>query len=266
MSCDKRLLHCDESFIHTEQAISFSNARGDRLAGVLHAPAAKGDQCGAAILCHGMDSDKNSAKLIFLSRALAEVGVATLRFDFSYVGASSGKYEDLTCSGEVDDLCAYELMQQRYPGKLGIFGSSLGGTVALLFAAQQPKVAALATLAAPLHPEEFPKRMLTPPQLQQWREEGLTYYNGRQLNRTLLEDLEKIDVVAAAKSIRCPVLILHGDADQVVPVAEAHELNGCLTTKTRLTVYPGADHRLSDPSVMRSAMAEALEWLTKHVG
>jgi len=35
--------------------------------------------------------------------------------------------------------------------------------------------------------------------------------------------------IAAAKQARCPALILHGDADAVVPVEEAHELYGCLT-------------------------------------
>jgi putative redox protein len=234
---------------------------------VLHPPAQNRVQRGAAILCHGMDSDKNSAKLVFLSRALAKVGVAALRFDFSFVGSSSGNFEDLTVNGEVDDLrAAYDLMKQRYPGKIAIFGSSMGGTVALLFAAQQPQVAVLATLAAPLHPEEFPKRILTPAELQQWRAQGFAIYNRRRLNVTLLEDLDRIDVVDAAKKVRCPALILHGAVDQVVPVEEAHELYGCLMGVKRLSILSGADHRLSEPAMMQLAMAEALVWLTEHVG
>jgi alpha/beta superfamily hydrolase len=213
----------------TEERLSFTNSRGNTLAGVLHHPAESRVQRGAVILCHGMESDKNSEKLIFLSRALAQAGVAALRFDFSYAGESSGNFEELTCSGEVEDLrAAYDLMQERYPGKIAILGSSLGGTVALLFAAQQPQVAALATLAAPLRPEDFPKRMLTPAQLQQWRAQGYTFFNRRRLNVTLLEDLDRIDVVTAAKKVRCPALILHGDADKVVPIEEAYELYGCL--------------------------------------
>ena len=65
-----------------EQPISFSNSRGDTLAGVLHHPA-RNDMRGAAILCHGMESDKNSEKLIFLGRQLAQRGILTLRFDLS---------------------------------------------------------------------------------------------------------------------------------------------------------------------------------------
>jgi fermentation-respiration switch protein FrsA (DUF1100 family) len=39
--------------------------------------------------------------------------------------------------------------------------------------------------------------------------------------------------IAAAKQVRSPALILHGDADAVVPVAEAYELYGCVTGSKR---------------------------------
>ena len=250
--------------MHNER-ISFTNACGDTLIGVLHHPV-ENNSAGAAILCHGMESDKNSEKLIFLGRQLAERGILTLRFDFSYVGESSGKFADITYSGEVEDLrAAYELMRRHRDGKIAIFGSSMGGTVALMFAAAEPQVAAVATLAAPLHPENFPKRVLSPAGLELWRKRGITHYNGQRLNRTLLEDLESIDVPGTVRSIQCPVLILHGDADEVVPVAEAHELHGCLKNSKRLSILKGGDHRLSDPILMQRAMRQALDWLTEHV-
>lgn len=248
-----------------EQRISFANSRGDTLVGVMHY-AAKDRTNGAVILCHGMESDRNSEKLIFLGRHLAQRGILTLRFDFSYVGESSGKFEDITYSGEVEDLrAAYALIQSRHIGKIAIFGSSMGGTVALMFAATEPHVAALATLAAPLHPENFPQRFLTPVGLECWRKHGFTRYNGQRLNLTLLEDLENIDVAGAARRIHCPVLILHGDNDEVVPLAEAHELHDLLANPKRLSVLKDGDHRLSNPTIMQRAMREALDWLTEHV-
>jgi predicted alpha/beta-hydrolase family hydrolase len=66
--------------IDTER-ISFHNSRGDTLVGVLHHPAGN-NSAGAAILCHGMESHKNSEKLIFLGRELAQRGILALRFDF----------------------------------------------------------------------------------------------------------------------------------------------------------------------------------------
>lgn len=248
-----------------QEKISFRNSRGDRLSGVLHHPL-EPRAAGSVILCHGMESDKNSEKLIFLSQALAGRGILTLRFDFAYVGESSGKFADITYAGEVEDLsAAYALMRSRQMGRIAIFGSSMGGTVALLFAAREPGVAALVTLAAPLHPENFPKRILTAKQFQRWREQGFTVYNGQRLNVSLLEDLEKIDAPEAARKIRCPVLILHGDADEVVPVEEARELHACLATSKCLSIRRGADHRFSDPADMQGALGEALDWLSENV-
>jgi putative redox protein len=213
-----------------------------------------------------MESNKNSEKLVFLGEALASRGILALRFDFSYVGESSGKFEDITYSGEVDDLrAAYALVQSRDPGKIAILGSSMGGTVALLFAAEEPAIAALVTVAAPVHPEQFPRRTLTSKQIDEWRNQGFTFYHGQRLNVSLLHDLDKINALQAAARVICPVLIIHGDADEVVPVREAHELYGCLTNSRRLLVLKGCDHRLSDPASMQLAVREALDWLTKHV-
>ena len=248
-----------------EEKITFENARGDTLSGVLHHPS-PAKPTGAAILCHGMDSNKNSEKLIFLARKLAEIGVLALRFDFTYVGESSGKFEDITYSGEVEDLtAAYALIQARKPGKTAILGSSMGGTIAVLFAAIEPSVAALVTVAAPVHPESFPARILTPTHLQQWRERGFTFYNGQRLNVTLLDDLERLNVPQSARKVKCPVLILHGDADEVVPVNEAFELHDCLSGTKRLSLLKGTDHRISDPALMQRALQESFDWLVEHV-
>ncbi|MGE5306684.1 MAG: alpha/beta hydrolase [Alphaproteobacteria bacterium] len=248
-----------------EERISFTNSRGDKLSGVLHHPTNAAPR-GAVILCHGMESNKNSEKIVSLGAALAGRGILALRFDFSYAGESSGKFEDITYSGEVDDLrAAYALVRNRHPGKIAILGSSMGGTVALLFAAEEPAVAALVTVAAPVHPEEFPRRALTPKQIDEWRNRGFTFHHGQRLNVSLLHDLEKINILEAAARIICPVLIVHGDADEVVPVKEAHELHGRLTDSKKLLILKGGDHRLSDPAIMQRAIAESLDWLAKPV-
>jgi alpha-beta hydrolase superfamily lysophospholipase len=248
-----------------EEKVIFKNSRGDRLSGVLHHPSLPSPN-GAVILCHGMDSNKSSEKLVFLTREIAAAGVLALRFDFAYVGESSGCFEEITCRGEMDDLkAAYALVQNHRPGKIALMGSSMGGTVALLFAAGKSAIAALVTLAAPFHPENFPRRMLSEAQLHDWRECGFTTYNGRRLNVSLLDDLEQLDLPQAARAVACPTLVLHGDADAVVPVEEAYELHGCLRGPKRLSILPGGDHRLSNPALMERALKESLDWLLAHL-
>jgi len=53
------------------------------------------------------------------------------------------------------------------------------------------------------------------------------------------EDLKKMDV---------PTLILHGDADQIVPIADSALLSVKLAPKATLKIYPGGSHALGDTS------------------
>ena len=77
-----------------EENVSFVNRRGQALSGVLHHPEASTPR-GGVILCHGMESDKESDKLVLLSRELAGRGLLALRFDFACAG-KSGKFEEIT--------------------------------------------------------------------------------------------------------------------------------------------------------------------------
>jgi non-heme chloroperoxidase len=51
----------------------------------------------------------------------------------------------------------------------------------------------------------------------------------------MTEDLKKIDV---------PTLIIHGDDDQIVPIADSALLSAKLVKNATLKVYPGAPHGL----------------------
>ncbi len=248
-----------------EERVSFTNDRGDTLQGILHHPAADHLSKGA-ILCHGMESNKESEKIIALGRGLAERGILALRFDFSYAGESSGKFAEITYSGEVRDLeAAFNFMLRRPVKKMALLGSSMGGTVGLLFVAEHKNVAALVTVAAPLHPERFTERLLSPDEANQWRRSGHITYHGQRLKVSLLDDLGKINVPEAAKKIRCPLLIIHGDRDETVPVGEAHELYGLVGGPKRLCILEGGDHRLSNPALLEKALKESFDWITLHL-
>jgi carboxymethylenebutenolidase len=66
----------------------------------------------------------------------------------------------------------------------------------------------------------------------------------------------------------CPVLILHGEADPIIPVDEAYQLQGVLEKKGipyETKIYPGAGHGFED-DVWRDAGLRSLRFLQKHLG
>ncbi|HKM49087.1 MAG TPA: dienelactone hydrolase family protein [Terriglobales bacterium] len=66
----------------------------------------------------------------------------------------------------------------------------------------------------------------------------------------------------------CPVLILHGEADQTIPVEEAYQLQKLLEKKGipyEIKIYPGAGHGFEDEEIWRDAGLRSLEFLQKYL-
>ena len=249
-----------------EQQVTFGNGRGERLAGVLHSPRQAANGFGV-ILCHGMESSKESLKCVHLGESLSRVGFTVLRFDFAGAGDSSGKFESITCNRQVDDLgAAHELLKERGLTRVGIMGSSMGGTTALVYAGAEEGVAALVTLATPIDPRQLIERDFPPKAMALWRAQGFIAFNGRRLNADFLEEAMTIDVAVAVARITCPVLAIHGDADATVPVAQAHALHAALSGEKELCILPGADHRFTRQEDREVALSRTEEWMARYLG
>lgn len=239
------------------ERVEFAGRRGNRLVGLWHHGGGKR----AVILCHGMESSKEGTKSVRLAHALAAAGCAALRFDFSYAGESDGEFADLTVSGEVEDLAgAWRFAAARTEGPIGVIGSSLGGTVALLFAAEEPSVAALATIAAVAYTGRF-ARALSAEQRETWRRDGIYEWQGMRLRPHFLDDVERLDVPCAVKRIRCPLLVTHGTADTVVPSEDAEAIAAGASAAVTLRLYDGADHRFSDPVLLDQLLRDLVSWI-----
>lgn len=227
----------------TPEYLTISGAGGEPdLAAVLHLPSRPLPQA-AVVVAHGMLSSKESAKHVKLCERCARAGLTALRFDFRGRGASAGDPELLTVSNEIADMLrVIEMLHERGLVRLAFIGSSLGGTVALLTAARSEPVA-LVTMASPAHlaTEPRPEWRLTK---HQPGGDRVRMAPGVLLSMEIFRDAHRHDPSAAARGIRCPWRILHGAADEVVPVTEARQLAAANAT-AELLIHPDADHRFS---------------------
>ena len=108
---------------------------------------------GAAVVCHPhplFGGTMHTKAVYRAAQALTEVGVATLRFNFRGVGASTGSYDGGI--GERDDARdALDWMQQRFPGvPLVLGGFSFGSMVALSVGVAEQRVKSLLALGLPV--------------------------------------------------------------------------------------------------------------------
>jgi pimeloyl-ACP methyl ester carboxylesterase len=201
----------------------------------------------------GFRSEMTGDKATALAAFCATQCIGMLRFDYSGHGASSGAFTDGTISAwAADALAAIDALTT---GKLILVGSSMGGWIALLAAVARPdRVAALVGIAAA---PDFTQRLMwdsmAPAERATLRRDGVLqvpsqYGEPTPITLRLIEDGANHLLLGGPIPIRCPVRLLHGQADPDVPwelalrIAERVE-----SPDTRVTLVKDGDHRLSRP-------------------
>lgn len=240
----------------------FTNHKGQKLCGILANPTDSID-VPLVIGCHGFASSKESSTFRELEQRLNHKGIAFFRFDFHGHGDSEGDFENLTVTQAEDDvLSAIAFVRSKGYTSLGLVGSSMGGIACILAAAESPKLKTLA-LKCPVSNHNgllIAKASHTTPE--QWRKKGFltrTTSEGKKvrLSTAFLDDDENYDGYEAAKHIAMPTLIVHGDADSIVPLEDSKKLLECLP-KGKLEVVTGANHQF-EKADQRNKMYDLLE-------
>lgn len=215
------------------------------LSGTLTKPANVEGKVPMAILLHGLSTD--SFWCMDIAWALADAGIASVRFDFAGTGSSTGAQEQMTVSSEVqnvEDILDYvQGLSFVDTDNIFLVGKSMGAVDAVL--ANQRRDGEIKALVlwypgfgvsdAVRHgfllgeffdPQDLPETVTAA---------GYTYGRG------FLEEVMSLDVAAACRSCEQPVMILHGDQDFVAPIvfsfAMSREFSDCT-----LNVVPGGYH------------------------
>ena len=216
----------------------------------------------------GFRSDMTGDKATSLAAFCAQRGVGMLRFDYSGHGSSSGDFVDGTIGAWVADALA--AIDALTAGPLILVGSSMGGWIALLVAIARPdRVAGLIGIAAA---PDFTQRLMwekmTVPQRETLQRDGVLYrpsQYGEPTPITLRLIKEGADhlVLNGHIPIRCPVRLLHGQADPDVPWDLALRIAEQLDSQDlRVTLIKDGDHRLSRPEdlvLLRQTLAALLD-------
>ena len=205
------------------------------LLGTLHLP--EGVAAPPVVIgCHGLQSNRNSPKQIALANRCNSAGIGYFRFDHRGCGKSTGDlWKDTSLQGRSNDL--YSAIKKLTSlgidrQQIGLFGSSMGGSVCLDIASRYP-ISVLAVFATPLKIEIMTTDSPAP---------YLTF------------DLSgKLDHVGN-------VHIFHCASDDIVPLWQAETIYQQVSSPKKLTIFENGDHRMSDPAHQAGFLDIAVQW------
>jgi dipeptidyl aminopeptidase/acylaminoacyl peptidase len=233
----RRLRKRPEELEHRE--VGFPSRDGLRLSGWL-IPA---DEAQAVIvLCHGFPN--NRSEMLPWARILHAAGFAVLMFDFRALGESEGKlctigaHEVLDLQGALDFLGAESKTREK---KIGVFGLSMGGAVALMTAAQDDRIEAVAAHGAYATLDSAIAqrcRMVLGPLGKPI--ERMTKWWARKWVPTDPMEISPESVVAAIAPR--PVLLFHGLRDRIIHPDDATRIHTQARDPKRLIALPRSYH------------------------
>lgn len=199
------------------------------------------------VFAHGFKGFKDWGAWPLAAEIFASKRLPFFKFNFSHNGTTPAHLQDfvdLEAFGnnnfkiEYDDLGIVldfiEKKAETFPfvwnGELHLIGHSRGGAIALLRAAQDSRISKCATWASVSDLERY----LEMKEFKEWKNDGVhTIINGRtsqempiyfQFVETFAQHAETLRLGRHLENFEQPLLIIHGENDEVVPLADAHTI------------------------------------------
>jgi uncharacterized protein len=231
-------------------------SQGFRLSGVLHLPAIKNPPL--VVGSHGLEGTKDSAKQVVLADILVKNNIAFFRFDHRGCGQSQGTFiHDTSLEKRTQDLVdAINHIQslKKTDDRIAIFGSSIGGATCInaweTIMKMNARICGAVLCAAPLQSLTIKK---IPTQSNGNRPAlPLSFFT-----ENLLFDLS--DQAAHLSNVQ----IFHGDADQVVPVINAHNILKLANEPKQLIVHKNGDHQMTSKTDQADFAQRVVAWFLR---
>ncbi|WP_041619220.1 alpha/beta hydrolase [Stanieria cyanosphaera] len=174
---------------------------------------------------HGNGS--NNGDTIGQATRFHQLNFSTLLIDYRGYGYSSGPFPNETLVYEDAEAAWQYLTVERKinPNKIIVYGHSLGGAIALELATRHPELAGLIVNGT------FTSMRAIAAYMKQYRILPLDWIL-----------TQKFDSITKIKTLKTPILLMHGIEDRVVPAWMSQELFTATAAPKQLWLVPKAGH------------------------
>jgi alpha-beta hydrolase superfamily lysophospholipase len=211
------------------------------------------------VLVHGFAASTSDVAVVRQAGAFQAAGLAVISYDGRGHGRSDGRCTlgDLECN----DVAAAVAAVSDQPRPIVVVGASMGAIAALRYAARcddQP-IAGVVAISSPAawRLPRTPAGVLSACMTRTSIGRALT---ARKMNvRVARHWTNPEPPKALVGRIRVPVAVVHGQADEFIPVADALELHGECREPRRLALVPGMGHAFDAAGI--PAIQDAVDWV-----
>ncbi len=236
---------------------------GVRLGGTFFYPDTAKPTPGVCI-CHGIPRVNKPVEekgYPFLAKKFCEREYAALIFNFQGTSGSEGEFSFSGWSRNVLDAISYLASSPRInPERLGLVSFSAGAFVSWSVVANDRRIRAFASCSSPSDFKKIP-----------FIEEGIKYAkkfgilritNAKKTVKQLRTDLQELTPLHwVGKISPKPILIVHGDQDDVIPVQNAYELYERAKEPKKILIFKNVNHQIRNN---QEAMDAVVEWTVKN--
>ena len=201
------------------------------------------------VFIHGLNSDMEGKKAIFIEKYAKKNKLSFIRFDCRGHGKSAGNFEDFTITDWKKDL--FDIIDNLTKGPQILIGSSMGGWLMLLAAkSKKRKISALIGLAAAA---DFGKDLfnsLSIKNKQDIKTKGITKYTYKgfayYLTKEFFIHCTKNKILNKKIRFNKPVILIHGNKDNIVKDTMPIKIMKKLISKNvQIKFLKSSDHSLS---------------------
>ncbi|MBI4656720.1 MAG: alpha/beta hydrolase [Elusimicrobia bacterium] len=235
------LNYTPENFSLAFENIEFSTSDNITLKGWF-IPSTGGESSRTIILCHGRGSNKG--ELLKDTHFLARNGFNLFYFDFRGWGESKGEISSIGYFETRDFDAAHEFVKKHRPDYsegIGVFGISMGASVAIYAAARNPGIKCMLAENAFYSYERVIANW-------SWFRLKIPYYPLIPLTLAFVklrlgDNPDLYSPVHNVDKISQPVFLINGDNDDLVPLEDARRLfKKCSSVQKDLWILTGSPH------------------------
>ena len=240
------------------------------LDGILHNPEI--DNSPGIIMVHGFGGEGLEEEFEDVANNLCKNGYTVLRFLFS--GYEKNDLTDLTISKEMSELkSVIDFLETKNINKekIGIISQSLGCVVSVLL--NDPRVKTMTILAPLINLKEVLSKEFGENKIRELETFGYTTIirkdqQKRKLGVSFWNEIKKIDKISKdqIKAINCPLLIIHGTADQTVDYQESETIFKWANEPKQLKLIEGGKHvTIGDLEIRKNVNKYILDFSLKYM-